>query len=208
MHHPSPGEMLARGVPCGVEATTASLRGRDCLRLAPEPERRKGELGHDFGDEPNFLLLPETCAPAVIEADLSARLLPDAPDHARGFIGLGWNVQRNGDSFEALHLRPLNGVSLAPTPPRDQRGMQYFAYPDHRFDRLRATDPGRHEAAADIRPDTWHHLRIELGTDVSASVDGVTIFSLPDRLLPDGPGRLGLWVDIGTEGFFAGVCCA
>jgi hypothetical protein len=205
MHHSSPGDLLVRGLPCGVEASTATLRGRDCLRLALDPDRRKGELGRDFGDEPTFLLLPDACTPAVIEADLSARLLPDAPDYARGFIGLAWNVQGNGDSFEALYLRPMNGVSLAPPPPRNQRGLQYFAYPDHKFDRLRETDPGRYETAADIRPDAWHHLRIDLGTGVSASVDGVTIFTLPDRLLPDGPGRVGLWVDIGTDGFFSGV---
>lgn len=199
------GEILAQGVPCGVEAVAATVEGRDCVRLALDPHRKSGVLGRDFGDEPTFLLLPGTCNPTVIEADLRARLLPDAPDYARGFIGLAWNVQGGGESFEALYLRPKNGVSLAPPPPRDQRGLQYFAYPDHKFDRLRKTAPGRYEAAADIRPDTWHHLRIDVGTGVSASVDGVTIFTLPDRLLPPGAGRVGLWVDIGTEGFFSEV---
>lgn len=199
----SPGDLLARGQPCGVEASAATLDGRDCLRLTLEPARRKGELGRDFGDEPTFLLLPDTVDATVIEADIRARLLPDAPDYARGFIGLAWNVRP--DRFEAAYLRPTNGTSSAPPPPRDQRGVQYFAYPDAKFDRLRETAPGRYEAPADIGLDQWHHLRVTLGSDLSVEVDGIRVLALDHRLLPAGPGQVGLWVDIGTEGFFAGV---
>jgi hypothetical protein len=201
----SPGDLLARGLSCGVEALATSLDGRDCVRLALDPKRRTGELGRDFGDEPTFLLLPETRDPVVIEADLRARLLPDAPDYARGFIGLAWNIHGQGVSFEGFYLRPTNGTSYAPPPPRDQRAVQYFAYPDAKFDRLRNDAPGRYEAAAGIRLDQWHHLRITLGTGISASIDGETVFTLPDRLLRTGAGQIGLWVDIGTEGFFSGV---
>lgn len=199
----SPGDLIARGVPRGVEASATTLEGRHCLRLALEPERRKGELGRDFGDEPTFLLLPDRSEPTVIEADIRARLLPDAPDYARGFIGLAWNVQP--DRFEAAYLRPLNGPSYAPPPPRDQRGVQYFAYPDAKFDRLRDTSPGRYEAAADIRLDRWHDLRVTLDGGLRIDVDGVTVLALDHRLLPSRPGQVGLWVDIGTEGFFAGA---
>lgn len=201
--HFSPGDLIARGTPCGVEALSVLLDGRDCLRLALDPDRRKGELGRDFGDEPTFLLLPDTRDPVVIEAQVRARLLPDAPDYARGFIGLAWNVQPDG--FEAAYLRPSNGTSYAPPPPRDQRGVQYFAFPDAKFDRLRETDPGRYEAAADIRLDQWHHLRVSLDTGVRVEVDGTPVLTLDHRLLPAGPGQVGLWVDIGTEGFFSGV---
>lgn len=199
----SPGDLIARGRACGVEASVTSLDGRDCLRLALEPERRKEELGRDFGDEPTFLLLPDTRDPVVIEAQVRARLLPDAPDYARGFIGLAWNVQP--DRFEAAYLRPTNGTSYAPPPPRDQRGAQYFAYPDAKFDRLRETDPGRYEAAADIRLDQWHHLRVTLETGVRFEVDGTVVLTLDHRLQLAGPGQVGLWVDIGTEAFFSGV---
>jgi hypothetical protein len=199
----SPGELIARGKPCGVEASVATLEGRDCLRLVLNSDRRKGELGRDFGDEPTFLLLPDTAEPVEVEADLRARLLPDAPDYARGFIGLAWNIQ--SDRFEAAYLRPTNGISYAPPPPRDQRGVQYFAYPDAKFDRLRVTAPGQYEAAADIRLDQWHHFRVTLDAGLRVEVDGTPVLSLDHRLLPAGPGQAGLWVDIGTEGFFAGV---
>lgn len=199
----SPGDLIARGKSCGVEASVASLDGRDRLRLALDPDRRKGELGRDFGDEPTFLLLSDTIEPAVIETDPRARLLPDAPAYARGFIGLAWNVQPN--RFEATYLRPLNCISYAPPPPRDQRGIQYFTYPDAKFDRLRETNPGRYEAAADIRLDHWHHLRVRLDAGLRVEVDGTTVMAQDHRLLPAGPGQVGLWVDIGTEGFFSGV---
>jgi hypothetical protein len=199
----APGDLIAQGKPCGVEASAVLLDGRGCLRLALEPERRTGELGRDFGDEPTFLLLPETHDPVVIEAQVRARLLPDAPDYARGFIGMAWNVQ--SDRFEAAYLRPTNGTSYAPPPPRDQRGVQYFAYPDAKFDRLRETAPGRYEAAADIRLDQWHHLRVSLDAGVRVEVDGTPVLTLDHRLLPARPGQIGLWIDIGTEGFFSGV---
>lgn len=202
-HLLSPGDLFARGKPCGVEASATSLEGCDCLRLALEPGRRTGDLGRDFGDEPTFLLLPGLCEPTMIEADLRARLLPDAPDFARGFIGLAWNVQP--DRFEAAYLRPANGISYAPPAPRDQRGVQYFAYPDAKFDRLRETAPGRYEAAADLRLDKWHHVRVTLDRGVQVKVDGASVLALDHRLLPSGPGQVGLWVDIGTEGFFAKV---
>jgi hypothetical protein len=140
----------------------------------------------------------------AIEAHVRARLLPDASDYARGFIGLAWNVQP--DRFEAAYLRPLNGTSYAPPPPRDLRGAQYFAYPDAKFDRLRDTNPGRYEAAANIRLDQWHHLRVTPGAGLRVEVDGTPVLTLDHRLLPAGPGQVGLWVDIGTEGFFTGVC--
>jgi hypothetical protein len=201
--HIPPGDLIARGIPCGVEALATSLDGRECLRLALDRDQRMGELGRDFGDEPTFLLLPESRDPVAIEAQVRVRLLPDAPDYARGFIGLAWNVQP--DRFEAAYLRPTNGTSYAPPPPRDQRGVQYFAYPDAKFDRLRETAPGRYEAAADIRLDQWHHLRVTLDTGVRVEVDGTLVLSLDHRLLPARSGQVGLWVDIGTEGFFSGV---
>jgi hypothetical protein len=42
---------------------------------------------------------------------------------------------------------------LHPPSPRDQRAIQYFAYPDWKLDRLREQYPdGNYEAGADIGP--------------------------------------------------------
>jgi hypothetical protein len=44
-------------------------------------------------------------------------------------------------------------MEVQPTEPSGQRAVQYFAYPDWKFDRLREEFPdGRFEAGADIAP--------------------------------------------------------
>lgn len=85
--HFSPGDLIARGKPCGVEISAKSLDGHDCLRLALDPARRKGELGRDFGDEPTFLLLPEDRNPLVFEAD--QRLIPSGSGQVGLWVDIG-----------------------------------------------------------------------------------------------------------------------
>lgn len=196
-------DLLTRATPLGVEASLVTEAGGTAIELALEPARRAGQLGRDFGDEPTFLLLEDAVLPDVIEAEVCGALLPDAPDYARGFIGLAWGVQGRGSAFEAFYIRPTNGLSLAPPPPRDRRAVQYFAYPDHKFDRLRETDPDRFEAGADVRPGRWHKLRLEFqGQGGRALVDGRLVLAWETSLLPRRPGGVGLWVDIGTRGRF------
>lgn len=196
-------DLLTRATPHGVTASLVPQDGGAVFELALTMERRAGQLGRDFGDEPTFLLLDDPVLPDVIEVDLCGTLLPDAPDYARGFIGLAWGVQGKGAAFEACYIRPTNGLSLAPPPPRDRRAVQYFAYPDWKFDRLRDTDPDRYEAAADVQPGRWHKLRLELqGQGGRALVDGQQVLAWETSLLPRQPGGVGLWVDIGTRGWF------
>jgi hypothetical protein len=190
----------------GVTAETGTVAGRPGLCLSLDPALRRGVLGVDFGDQPTFLLLPITLQDGVIEVDLLGRLLPDAPDYARGFIGVAYRVQGGGERFEAAYLRPTNGRALSPPPPRGDRAVQVFAYPDWLFDRLRAERPGVFEAGADILPDRWHHLRLDIdGQALTVSVDGVTVLRLTETLQSPAAGRVGLWVDIGTEGWFANL---
>jgi hypothetical protein len=78
--------------------------------------------------------------------------------------------------------------------PRDQRAVQYFAYPDWKFDRLRQEYPdGRYEAGADIGPDEWITLRIDIdGTRLTAAVNFVARFhiqTLYQRLTAESPVR-------------------
>jgi len=63
---------------------------------------------------------------------------------------------------------------------------------------------GRYETGADIGPDEWIRLRLDIETDrVVATVNGDP--TLIVNGLKAGPvsGALGLFVDIGTEAFFA-----
>ena len=99
----------------------------------------------------------------------------------------------------------LNGMRVRPPEPRDQRAIQYFAYPDWPFGRLREERPGEFETSADIGPDSWRRLRVEVeGGRVRAGADGVERLAL-DSLARPVHGRVGLFVDIGTEAFFSNL---
>lgn len=188
-----------------VEASPSTMRGRDALRIALDAKIRAGTFGIDFVDKPSFVLLPDIVTDARIEVDICARLLPDAPDYARGFIGLAYRVQPDLSAYESVYLRPTNGKRHRPEPPRDQRAVQYYAYPDWPFDVLREQEPGRFEAAADIGLDQWHRLAVTIaGPNFDVSVDGKPTLHGEGKMEPRS-GRIGLWVDIGTEGYFSNL---
>ena len=193
--------------PVGVEAQIAQAAGRSALRVFLEPGRRRGTLGVDFGDEPTFVLSPLAICDGVVEVDLLSRLLPDAPDYARGFVGIAYRVQEFAQAYESVYLRPLNGLRLNPPPPRNLRAVQYYAYPEWKFDRLREEEPeGGYEAPADIAPDEWMTFGVELdGPRIIARVNGREVFRLTHAKSEPREGRIGLWVDIGTDAYFSNL---
>lgn len=188
-----------------VEARPVGKDGRSVLRIALDASSRAGIPGIDFVDQPSFLLLPDTITDATIEVDVCARLLSDAPEYARGFIGLAYRVQPDLSAYESVYIRPTNGMLHSPCPPRDTRAVQYYAYPDWPFDVLRDREPERFEASANIGIDRWHRLSVTVSREAfSAFVDGVLVLSGRGKIKPE-PGQIGLWVDIGTEGFFSNM---
>ena len=141
--------------PSGSVANKVDVRpiakgGRIVLRIALDAASRAGKPGVDLGGRRSIKKKTETVVDATIEVDVCARLLPDAPDYARGFIGLADRVRPDLSAYESVYIRPTNGTLHAPGPPRDHRAVQYYAYPDWPFDVLRDREPGRYEAGADI----------------------------------------------------------
>ena len=193
----------------GVTASPAKVGDRDALRVTLTDEViAHGVPDVDYIDAPTFLRIPFPFAVGTIEVDLLSRLRPDAPDYARAFAGVAWHVSDGTDRFECAYVRPTNGRKVSPPPPRDVRAVQYFAYPDWKFDRLRREYPdGRFESGADIAPDEWITLHVEVGTTtVTVRVDGqIVIRDIEAKGDPGAVGDLGLWVDIGTEAFFANL---
>ena len=76
----------------------------------------------------------------------------------------------------------MNGQKTNPPSPRDQRAIQYFAYPDWKFDRLREQYPdGDYEAGADIGPDEWITLELYIhDTRLTATVNGNETLTLSE----------------------------
>lgn len=155
-------------------------------------------------DEPTFARLQDvTFRDGTIEVKVLSRLRPDAPDFARGFIGLAFRINADNTRFESIYIRPTNG--RVEDERRRNAAVQYFAYPDFKFDRLRKEAPGRYEAAADIGLNEWITLRIVVrGARASLFINGSPRPALivNDLKLGEGEGAVGLWVDVGTEGYF------
>jgi concanavalin A-like lectin/glucanase superfamily protein len=208
---PQPVRHSLTGPPSGaalrsVTAVPAQVDGRAGLRVQLTDEvAHEGTPGVDYVDQPTFVMIPAEFRTGTIEVDVRAGLTPTAPDYARGFAGIAYHLLDGGDRFEAVYLRPLNGASLDPPAPRQLRAVQYFAYPDWPFSRLRETYPeGVYEAGADITPDRWIHLAVTVDeSTVTVSVDGVEVLTVREPKSAPVSGAIGLFVDIGTRAEFA-----
>jgi len=159
-------------------------------------------------DEPTFAKLKGiTFKNGTIEVKVFSRLLPNAPELARGFIGIAFRINDNNSKFEGIYVRPTNGRANSQL--RRNRSIQYFSFPDYKFDRLRKEAPGEYESYADMGLNEWIKLKIMiLDNQAKLFINDNKQPSLVVNDLKHGAaasGSIGLWVDVGTEGFFADV---
>lgn len=159
----------------------------------------------DRPDEDTFAqLLGPDFHNGIICVEMRSRLLPDAPEYARGFIGIVFRSSEGGAEFESYYVRPTNGRH--PDPVRRTHGSQYFSYPGYTFSYFREHDITGFEAPCDIGLDEWITLKAEIKEEKA-------VFYVNDMESPvltvnhlkhgaDARGSVGLYVDIGTEGFF------
>lgn len=137
----------------------------------------------------------------IIEVEVLSRLLEDAPDFARGFIGIAFHINNDDSKFESFYIRPTNGRIKDPI--RKNRACQYFAYPNYTFDYFREHEIKDYEAPADIGLDEWIRLKVIIN-DIKGEfyVNGKLVLTV-DSLINDSMlGDVGIFVDTGTEGFF------
>jgi len=135
------------------------------------------------------------------------KLLPNAPDSARAFIGLAFHINSDDSKFEGIYLRPTNAV--AENQIRRNRSVQYFSYPDFKFNHSRKINPGEFETYADIAPNEWIKMKVVVRDDsaklyINGSQNPNFIVN-KIKMGANQTGSLGLWVDIGTEGYFRNV---
>jgi len=157
-------------------------------------------------DQPTFARIKDIdFKDGTIVVSVLSRLLKNAPASARGFIGIAFRINDAGSQFECIYIRPTNG--RADDQVRRNHSIQYFSFPDYKFDRLRKEAPEKYESYADMGLNEWIKLRIEVkGMQAKLYLNENTQPSLivKDLKLGDNAsGAVGLFVDGGTEGYFA-----
>ena len=189
-----------------VSSALVDYKGRNALKVEMTEAAAKAQLGVAF-DMPTFVLIPGSFKNGTIEVDILGRLNGKGPPDARAFVGLAYRVANAEAGFESVYLRPLNGRKKDPPSPRDKRAIQYFAYPDWKFDRLRKEYPdGRYESGADIADDEWIALKLDIDdARVRVSINGKEELALTETKAAPVAGGIGLWVGIGAEGYFANL---
>ena len=157
-------------------------------------------------DEPTFIKIKNlNFQNGTIEVKVLSKLLKNAPAFARGFIGIAFRINDDNTKFESIYLRPTN--ARADDQVRRNHSIQYYSYPDYKFDRLRKESPEKYESYSDMEMGKWITMRIEVkGSVAKLFLGNNTQPSLIVTDLKHGAdisGSIGLWVDIGTEGYFS-----
>lgn len=189
-----------------VNASIVKLNGEKVLKI----DRDLTALPFDAKnmvstvDEPTFAKLSDVnFENGIIEVKLLSRLLTTAPDFARGFIGIAFMINDDNTGFQSIYLRPTNGRSENQF--RRNHTVQYFSYPNFKFDRLRKEFPETYETYADVGLNEWISLRIEIKNRKAIlyiNNQKHASFVVNELKGTVGSGAIGLWVDIGTEGYF------
>jgi hypothetical protein len=183
----------------GVSAASQRVEAREAIRVV------KDAAVEEF-DEPTFARLKGVSfRNGTIAVKVRSKLLPDAPEFARGFIGVAFRINEDNSEFECLYVRP--GNARVENQLRRNRTTQYFSFPDFKFDYLRKEAPGEYESYADMGLDEWIDLKIEVkGEQAKLFINGNHQPALVVTDLKHGSettGAIGLWVDVGTEGYFS-----
>jgi hypothetical protein len=173
--------------------------GKDVVKVIKDPNVTES-------DEPTFAKLKGIdLKNGTIEVKVLSRLLPNAPESARGFIGIAFRINDSNSKFECLYIRPTNG--RASDQLRRNHSIQYFSFPDYKFERLRKEAPGEYESYADMGLNEWIKLKI-IVKDSQAKFF-INESKQPSLIVNDlkhganSSGAIGFWVDVGTEGFFS-----
>lgn len=190
-----------------VTASVVSLNGSKVLKV----ERDLTALPFDINnlsktvDEPTFVKVKNlNMEDGIVEVKVLSRIQNPTPfERAQGFIGIAFRVKEDNSAFESIYLRPKVGRSENQF--SRNHTVQYFAYPDYKFDRLRKESNGEFETYADIGLNEWITLRIEFeGKKASLYLNNGKhpAFIVTGLKGSTESGSIGLWVDIGTEGYF------
>jgi hypothetical protein len=192
-----------------VNVVPAVLDGREGLRitLSEETLRRFKSMTVDQTDDVQARVGQYAVveglefSDGVIEAEVAGAPSPDADPSSRGFVGIAFRL-RNG-AYQLFSLRLTNG--RAEQQERRNHATQYASHPDWPWFRMRREAPERYEAYADLVPDVWTPIRIDVrGDRARLYLHGqeqptLVVNDLKSDLRT---GQIALWINAGTVAYF------
>lgn len=158
-------------------------------------------------DEPHYARLVglDDFENGTIEVKMYSQLKNPAPySGIAGFIGLFFRVKEDDSAFESIYLIPK--VGRVNNQMFRNHAVQYFSYPHAKFDTLRKSYPaGSYEGSAPVALNEWIKMRIEVnGETAEMFINDMkySSFIVGKMLGKNKKGGIGLYVDIGTIGYF------
>lgn len=193
--------------PKNVHASLVDFNGEEVLKV----ERDLKALPFDINrlestvDEPTYVKFNNIdFRNGTIEVKMLSRIQNPSPfEYAQGFIGLAFRIDENDTAFESIYLRPKVGRSDNQL--FRNHTVQYFAYPNFKFETLRKEAPGMYEGAAPVNINEWITMRIEVeGQKATLFINDAiySTFVVHQMKGSTTHGSVALWVDIATEGYF------
>jgi hypothetical protein len=141
----------------------------------------------------------------TIEVKMYSQLQNPAPyPGIAGFIGVYFRIAEDNSQWESIYVRPK--VGRINNQFSRNHAVQYFSYPNYKFQTLRDSFPaGSYEGSAPVALNEWFTMRIEVnGETAEMFIDDMkySSFIVNKMLGKVKKGYIGLYVDIGTIGYF------
>lgn len=141
----------------------------------------------------------------TIEVKMYSQIQNPSPyPPAAGFIGLYYRIAADDSAWESIYLRPK--VGRINNQMARNHAVQYFSYPDYKFQTLRDKFPaGSYEGSAPVMLNEWITMRLEInGETAEMFINDLkySSFIVNKMLGKSKKGYVGLYVDIATTGYF------
>jgi hypothetical protein len=172
-----------------------------------EYQGRKAVLLTTKSEEGVFAFLKDAqFQDGTIEADVAMKVTTPPGVRMPGFIGIAFRARPDASHYELFYLRPGNSQS------EDQamrnHSVQYVSAPGFDWYKLRREWPWLYESHADLRPEVWTKVKIEVqGRSARLYVNGSDAPSLVVHGLKgeDLQGGVALWGYAGEEAYFSNL---
>ena len=183
-----------------VAAAPATLQGKSGLRLTISDAAKREQ-----GPVDQLATIKDLeFSNGVIEVELAGAPAPDAPEGARGFVGIAFRLQPDDKTYDAFYIRPTNG--RADDQERRNHSTQYISHPAWTWSRLRKETPSKYESYVDLVPGVWTTIKIEVRGAVAKLFvhdnEQPTLIVNDLKSGPQAKGAVALWLDAGTVAHF------